>query len=306
MLWVCAALSLSVFSPSELTSAPLPPTFDASAAKPKSMTWREWCDPPLQDDMDVPLSNHSLRLQRDTQWLQIRAETLDTLEFAAPHAAPLLWQRGASLLDVGAASGEITRYIARKYSMKATALDIAAPENNSYARYKQKSGAWPVQVFDGATLPAATGSYDVVLFVFSLHHAGRAAPALLREAARVARSTIVVVEACDVLDEATDAEARRLASDTRAREFACMGDRKAIFRSQREWTALLERETAAATAAAADDDSGGASRGEWRVQRVGAVRALEADRDRALAPPTGVSEYRRFFVVQRQPPLATS
>lgn len=318
-MWI-ALWSLAAFSPSELTNAPLPQNFDATAAKPKGVTWREWCDPPFEDDMDVPLSNRSLRLQRDTAWLQMRAATLDTLEFAAPHAAPLLWQRGSSLLDVGAASGEITRFIARKYGMKAMALDVATPENNSYARYKQRSDAWPVRVFDGATLPAASASYDVVLFVFSLHHAGRAAPALLREAARVARSTIVVVEACDVLEEATDAEARRLASETRAREFACMGDRKAIFRSQREWTALLEQESAAATAAELSGKGG-----QWRVARVGAVRELassssmgsasdgperssagqaaDAAAAAALAPPTGVSEYRRFFVVQRQPPL---
>ena len=306
LLLLLARLAASAFAPSELKAPYTLKGFDASAAKPPSLTWRQWCDPPSADEMNVPLSNRSLRLQRDTPWLQMRADTLDTLEFTVTEHAPNLWRQGSQLLDVGAASGELTRFIARKYGLQARALDVLAPENNSFATATQRVGAWPVEVFDGARLPARDGSYDVVLFVYSLHHASTQAPALLREAARVARSTIVVVEACDVLDEATDASGRRAASSVRAREFACMGDRRAIFRTQREWVALLE-----------------ASAG-WRVTKVGAVHEREEPPPPADAPPpasaasgassgggggggagaeqldpAGAHEYRRFFVARR-------
>ena len=189
--------------------------------------------------------------------------------------------------SVGAASGEITRFIARKYGMRATALDVAAPENNSFASYKQRADAWPIKVFDGAALPVESGSYDVVLFVYSLHHAATNAPALLREAARVAASTIIVVEACDVLVEARDAAERTHASELRSREFACMGDRQAVFRSQAEWTALIEQSAA------------------WRVTHVGAVREGGAPGDELAIGESGhrplaAAENRRFFVARKQ------
>ena len=71
--------SIAAFSPPDLNLRPLPSNFDASTAKPANMSWWEWCDPPGRDDMDVPLSNRSLKLMRDTPWLQLRAATLDIL-----------------------------------------------------------------------------------------------------------------------------------------------------------------------------------------------------------------------------------
>ena len=94
-----------------------------------------------------------------------------------------------------------------------------------------------------------------------------------------------MIEACDTLDEATTNESRRAASQTRAREFACMGDRRAVFRSQQEWRRLLE--------------PAGSS---WRVTRVGAVRELaDANAARALAPPDAM-EHQLFFVAQKREP----
>ena len=105
------AASLGLFSPPDLDFFfhPPPAKFDKSTVKPASMKWREWCDPPGQDDMDVPLSNRSLALMRDTPWLQLRAATLDSLEFSLPNAVPMLWRPGSSLLDVGAAFGVLIR-----------------------------------------------------------------------------------------------------------------------------------------------------------------------------------------------------
>ena len=55
-MWRLATIARqAAFSPSELSATPLPAGFDASAAKPKDMTWREWCDPPSEDEMDVGL-----------------------------------------------------------------------------------------------------------------------------------------------------------------------------------------------------------------------------------------------------------
>jgi hypothetical protein len=80
------------FSTPDLHSPPA--GFDASVAKPVTLSWREWCDPLSEDDMDVPLTNRSLALQRDTPWLQLRGATLDTLEFVVPIFVPQLWQPG--------------------------------------------------------------------------------------------------------------------------------------------------------------------------------------------------------------------
>jgi SAM-dependent methyltransferase len=51
--------------------------------------------------------------------------------------------------------------------------------------------AIPVTEFDGLSMPVASSSHDVVLFVDVLHHA-EDGQALLREAARVARSAVVI------------------------------------------------------------------------------------------------------------------
>ena len=71
MLWQSRA-TLGAFSPPDLSSPSQPANWDASAAKPASMSWLEWCDPPAADEMDVPLTNRSLALMRDTPWLQMR------------------------------------------------------------------------------------------------------------------------------------------------------------------------------------------------------------------------------------------
>lgn len=288
---VLVAAASAIFSPPDLKHPD--DGFDNSSAKPASMSWREWCALPAEGPLGAGLINRSIGLMRDTPWLQRRAATLDALEFVAPKYAPELWQHGTRLLDVGAASGELTRFFARKYGLKATALDVSPPRNNSFAKYSgQRVDAWPVTVFDGVQLPAADGQYDVVLFVVSLHHAAIRAPALLREARRVSRSTIVVVEAVDVLGEAKTAEELKVASDLRAREFACMGDKNAIFRSQSEWQQLLEEDR------------------DWRVTHIGAV--LDKNDNDAAEPGTTASDsssadtqlsvhnHLRFFVVHHK------
>ena len=108
-------------SPPVPVLAVLPPQLllDSRLSPRVPRSWREWCGAVTDDAMAMPLvSNRSLALQRDTPWLQMRAATLDTLEFVAPRAVPLLWRRGSTVLDVGAASGELTRFIARKYELE--------------------------------------------------------------------------------------------------------------------------------------------------------------------------------------------
>ncbi|KAH8062327.1 quercetin 2,3-dioxygenase [Aureococcus anophagefferens] len=62
----------------------------------------------------------------------------------------------------------------------------------------------PVVWFDGRTVPAPDDSYDVVCFTYVLHHAAGATIKLLREARRVSKRYVVVLE--DLQETAADAE----------------------------------------------------------------------------------------------------
>ncbi len=88
----------------------------------------------------------------------------------------------ASILDVGCGDGTIASLI------RATRSDITIEGVDVMVRPSTKI---PVTAFDGRTLPAADGRYDVVLLVDVLHHTlepGR----LLAEAVRVARQAVIV------------------------------------------------------------------------------------------------------------------
>ena len=84
-----------------------------------------------------------------------------------------------------------------------------------------------VRRFDGMHIPEANHSFDVVSFLFVLHHAAAKTPTLLREAARVTREWVLVAE--DV-SRPGDAVAERV---NRAH------DKHGIFRTHEEWSALF-------------------------------------------------------------------
>jgi SAM-dependent methyltransferase len=86
------------------------------------------------------------------------------------------------VLDVGSGDGHIASRIAQQRpDIEIQGIDVLA----------RPTSAIPVKLFDGATIPFAGGSFDSVLFVDVLHHTDDP-NVLLREAKRVARSTVVI------------------------------------------------------------------------------------------------------------------
>jgi SAM-dependent methyltransferase len=94
--------------------------------------------------------------------------------------APLL--PAGRVLDIGCGDGSISHFI---LSLRP---DIAIQGVDVLLRPESKI---PVQKFDGIRLPFPDKSFDAVLFVDVLHHTDDPG-VLIREAARVARSCIVI------------------------------------------------------------------------------------------------------------------
>ena len=94
------------------------------------------------------------------------------------HLLPL----GASVLDIGCGDGLLASLIGNaRPDLHISGIDVLV-RSHTYV---------PVSAFDGRTVPSASKSVDVVLFVDVLHHAADPVT-LLREAARVARRAVVV------------------------------------------------------------------------------------------------------------------
>jgi SAM-dependent methyltransferase len=88
----------------------------------------------------------------------------------------------ASVLDVGCGDGLTARSLLdRRPDLSLRGIDVLVRKTTHIA----------VEPFDGRTIPAETGSLDIVMFVDVLHHVEDPMP-LLREAVRVARRGIVV------------------------------------------------------------------------------------------------------------------
>lgn len=137
---------------------------------------------------------------RNTTYLRMKRHILDALEVQAPalvgQSAETFWRAGSSVLDVGAGTGEIGLYLQSKYELVCSGVDVVKPEANKYAmgRKGDRREFLPIEIFDGASLPVPSGSKDVVLFNAVLHHAANNTLGLVKEAARVARRFIVVLE----------------------------------------------------------------------------------------------------------------
>jgi SAM-dependent methyltransferase len=97
------------------------------------------------------------------------------------HLADLL-PPGATALDVGCGDGLLDRAVCeRRPDLRIDGVDV---------RLRPVTHI-PVRTYDGGRLPAADGSYDVVLLVDVLHHASDPRR-LLGDAARVARQAVLV------------------------------------------------------------------------------------------------------------------
>lgn len=103
------------------------------------------------------------------------------LERLVHHLAEVVPQ-GFSVLDVGCGDGRMAaRLQAARPDLVVDGIDVLKREK-----------AWiPVQSFDGRTIPFPDASVDVLMFIDVLHHTDNPRD-LLREAARVARRTIIV------------------------------------------------------------------------------------------------------------------
>lgn len=192
-----------------------------------------------------PLEQAWLRAQilRDTRYLRLsKRHVLDALEVYIPALAGAadIWAPGSRILDVGAGSGELSAFFAKKYKLNVSALDILAPSVNKWAGASagghQKVNAFPVGVFDGSRLPAQGLDYDTVLFNSVLHHAAHNTPSLLREASRVAAKFVLVAEDVLTEGEGTPAGVARAIRTYLTKRH----DPKGIFRTQSEWMRLLQ------------------------------------------------------------------
>ena len=99
----------------------------------------------------------------------------------AAHIAAML-PMNAAVLDVGAGDGSLaSALMARRPDLTITGIDV----------FVRDTTAIPVRHFDGERIPHPDKSVDVVLFVDVLHHTHNV-DALLGEAARVARHSVVI------------------------------------------------------------------------------------------------------------------
>lgn len=102
----------------------------------------------------------------------------------APHLVP-----GQTMLDLGAGTGFMARWLRRKTGVRPTLADVVS--------YANRDRSMPfIQQADPFRVPVADGSYDVVLLMFVFHHIEpfEDQERLLNEAVRIAKRRVIVVE----------------------------------------------------------------------------------------------------------------
>ena len=69
----------------------------------------------------------------------------------------------SKVLDVGCGDGRLDRLVADKRpDISIQGIDV----------FQRKDAVMPMQTFDGESIPYEAGSFDIVMFVDVLHHAG--------------------------------------------------------------------------------------------------------------------------------------
>lgn len=107
-----------------------------------------------------------------------RAEARATLRHVAAYLP-----RGTTALDIGCGVGHVLNVLNDELGGVGFGTDVVTP-TSPIERFTR---------FDGSRLPFRDGAFDVAFLVFVLHHADEPGE-LLREASRVARQAVVVIE----------------------------------------------------------------------------------------------------------------
>lgn len=108
-------------------------------------------------------------------------ETLHTVSLVRPHLG-----EGTSVLDIGCGEGWVADEIAHQGVAEVVTVDVVDV---------RRVRGLAFSLYDGVHLPFPDGRFDVVMLNFVLHHVpdpGKVA--LLREALRVSRGTVFIVE----------------------------------------------------------------------------------------------------------------
>jgi ubiquinone/menaquinone biosynthesis C-methylase UbiE len=96
-------------------------------------------------------------------------------------------RRGERVLDLGAGTGRISRWLARRIGVEPSLADLV--------RYRNRCREFPfLEMADPFHVPAADGSFDAALLLFVLHHnLYEAQSKVLTEAARLATRRLIVL-----------------------------------------------------------------------------------------------------------------
>ncbi len=111
----------------------------------------------------------------------VRKETFHTVSLVWPHLAP-----GMSVLDVGCGEGWVAEELVRRGIGDVAVVDVVDV---------RRARTLPFWRYDGVHLPFDDARFDVAMLNFVLHHVpDERKVALLREALRVARRTVFILE----------------------------------------------------------------------------------------------------------------
>jgi len=149
----------------------------------------------------------------------VRKETLHSVSLALPHVS-----RGASVLDVGCGEGYVIEELSQQ-GRNAQGVDIV---DIRLAR------SCPFRLYDGQSLPFRDASFDLVMLSFVLHHVpDERKLRLLREAIRVSRNKVLVVE--DTPTSAVDRLANRRHGETYRRKIGSTASFGFLTREEWRW-----------------------------------------------------------------------
>jgi SAM-dependent methyltransferase len=158
----------------------------------------------LADQLKRGLDNPGYRFARDAgffRWLDKNRTDL----------------KGISWLDVGACSGCVSAYMSHYFQstdMELLDIDETAKRN------------FDVKLFDGSSLDYPDNSFDIVMFSYVLHHAADDTIKLLKDAHRIARKYVLVLE---------DSKEKR-----EDYYWAFRHDKRGTFRGLKEWRYLFK------------------------------------------------------------------